>query len=144
MSVQAAVNGAQRDIGLYAGIDGAVRALFASNEMSDLSGISGADAGMSENIPYDVSEYTFVIVEAFYLRASNTERQFLLILPKLRVSLALKTNSSSSSSAYLSSFRSDDNTISVYTFGDSRSHATYSPSANTLTSNVVNNIRLYK
>lgn len=28
MSVQAAVNGAQRDIGLYAGIDGAVRALF--------------------------------------------------------------------------------------------------------------------
>lgn len=59
MSVQAAVNGAQRDIGLYTGIDGAVRAL---NGCSELKSEIQTDIGSIVDIAFDISDVTFALM----------------------------------------------------------------------------------
>lgn len=90
MSITAQANGAQREIGMYAGVDGAVRKLFDEIGISNPYGVSGTEAGIQQNVPFDVSGYTLVIAQVFVGHADGNRFQFLVILPKWKLSYKLQ------------------------------------------------------
>lgn len=90
MSVMVQANGAQREIGMYAGVDGAVRKLFDEIGISNPYGVSGTEAGIQENVPFDVSGYTLVIAQVYVGHGDGNRFQFLVILPKWKLSYKLK------------------------------------------------------
>ena len=91
MSVMVQANGAQREAGMYAGVSGAVRKLFDEGGISDLYGITGAEAGMQENVPFDISGYTFVTASVMDKTGYDIRIETMLIFPKQRVCATCQT-----------------------------------------------------
>lgn len=154
MSVMVQANGAQREAGMYAGVNGAVRKLFDEGGISDLYGITGTEAGMQENVPFDISGYTFVTASVMYNTAHEIEIETMLIFPKQRVCATCQTRFDTEASddgaeaidfGAFTSYRSC--TISVSGSSSWSHHScTYNPSDNTLVADNVQNsmyIKIY-
>lgn len=147
MSVMVQANGAQREAGMYAGVNGAVRKLFDEGGISDLYGITGTEAGMQENVPFDISGYTFVTASVMYNTAHEIEIETMLIFPKQRVCATCQTRFDTEASddgaeaidfGAFTSYRSC--TISVSGSSSWSHHScTYNPSDNTLVADNVQN-----
>lgn len=90
MSVQAAVNGAQREVGLYVGVDGVVRKLFSESGISNTSAVNGIDVGMEPNVPFNISDYALVIASAADPYENVTLVRHLVILPFQKVSISIE------------------------------------------------------
>lgn len=138
MSVQAAVNGAQRDMGLYAGINGAVRALFSVGGIRDSVGVSGSEAGIQAKVPFDVSEYSLIIAVADE-SLSNWAAAMMICFPQDKLATTLRFRSSSMSAP--TALKSAEIVIGGIGRG-----FTYNPEDNTVKadhSSILDDIRLY-
>lgn len=154
MSITAQANGAQREAGMYAGVNGAVRKLFDEGGISDLYGITGTEAGMQENVPFDISGYTFVTASVMYNTAHEIEIETMLIFPKQRVCATCQTRFDTEASdegaeaidfGAFTSYRSCTISVSGSSSWSYRS-CTYNPSDNTLVADDVQNsmyIKIY-
>lgn len=128
MSITAQANGAQREIGMYAGVDGAVRKLFDEIGISNPYGVSGTEAGIQQNVPFDVSGYTLVIAQVFVGYGSGGNQfGFLVILPKWKLSYKIKAYGDQQPENVTMS-----NSVSAGESWDQR-EASYNPIDNTLT-----------
>lgn len=158
MSVMVQANGAQREAGMYAGVNGAVRKLFDEGGISDLYGITDTEAGMQENVPFDISGYTFVTASVMYNTAHEIEIETMLIFPKQRICATCQTRfdtEASDDGAEAIDFGAfgaggwygGETTISVSGSSSWSHHScTYNPSDNTLVADNVQNsmyIKIY-
>lgn len=139
MSVAAQANGAQREIGMYAGVDGTVRKLFDEVGISNPNGIEGTAAGMQAGVPFDVSGYTLVIAYVFGGSVNSMQYGFFVVLPKLKLSFNLKVFSEYPYEATIE----NGNSVSI-----KDRNLSYNSTDNTLTFNspnytITNYVRLY-
>lgn len=147
MSVMVQANGAQREAGMYAGVNGAVRKLFDEGGISDLYGITGTEAGMQKDVPFDISGYTFVTASVMDKTGYDIRIETMLIFPKQRVCATCQTRFDAEASTdggeaidfgAFTSYRSCTISVSGSSSWSHRS-CTYNPSDNTLVADNVQN-----
>lgn len=92
MSIQANANGAARDLGIYAGINGAVKALFEDNILvENLIGTGYPEVEVPEDEPFDVGNYNCVVAVGVYTGSSSPVTVGIIAFPQYRMCVSFDT-----------------------------------------------------
>jgi len=125
MSIQANANGAARDLGIYAGINGAVKALFEDNILvENLIGTGYPEVEVQEDEQFDVGNYNCVVAVGVYTGSSTPKTVGIIAFPQYRMCLSFNT----SNGPVFSDFST--NRVQVTPYSDR--YIIYDPVANTM------------